>query len=77
MASKKPAPADDTADTPMPEDVQVVKPVRESDGNDWTVHPSDAGVEVVVRTASGRQCSCTAATEDEARAAILAHLSPA
>lgn len=59
---------------PTPPDVEVIKPIRESDGHEWTVTKTPAGVEVTVRTRSGRQCNTTAPTEDEARAALLAHL---
>ncbi len=67
-----PPPQPDPA--PTPPDVTIVKPTKDTDGNEWTTEPAAGGVHVTLRTKAGRQCSCTAPTEDEARAAITAHL---
>lgn len=63
-----------TPQAESPPDVEIVKPKHDADGNQWTVEKHGKEVSVRLVTKSGRMCSTTAPTEDEARAAILNHL---
>lgn len=73
MATKpKPTPPDPPTDTPTTAD--IVKPEKDSNGNQWTVEGVPGGVHVSITTKTGRQSSVTAPTEDEARELLLKHI---
>lgn len=73
----KPAATDTPAntDTANPTTATIVKPVKDADGNEWTVTKTTTGVEVTYLGKDGRQLSTTAATEQASRDAITAYLS--
>ena len=57
-----------------PAPLEVVKPDKDTHGNQWTVDRVSGGYHVTLTTKTGRQASVTAATEDEARDLLKAHV---